>query len=111
VEWTAWGTMTVDLLALAAWLSEAGLTPVGRARAGGVGAGRAIRAVLIEGCPDPATLAAVAQGRRRRQIPRLELALTGLVRTPHRSRPAIPWAPLVALDAQRETLGGRSRGA
>ena len=34
--------------------------------------GRAILAVLLEGRTDPATMAELAQGRWRRQIPRLE---------------------------------------
>jgi hypothetical protein len=49
--------------------------------------GRAMLAAVIEGRADPATLAEWAKGRRRRKIPLVEQALTGLVRDHHRRFP------------------------
>jgi len=72
--------------------------------------GRARLRALREGRAAPATRAAWAHGRRRRQLPLLEQALTGLVRDQHRQRRARPWAPLDVLDAPLDTLSGAMPG-
>jgi transposase len=71
--------------------------------------GRAILAVLIESRTDPATMAALAKGRWRRQIARLEQALTGLVRDHHRRLLASQLAPSDVLDEPIEALSGEMR--
>jgi transposase len=66
--------------------------------------GRAILSAVVEGGTDPATLAAWAHGRMRSPMPRLEQALTGLVRDQHRRWLALPWAPIAFLDEQIDAL-------
>jgi transposase len=66
--------------------------------------GRAILAALIQGRADPAMMAELAQGRMRTKRPRLEHALTGVVREHHRQLLAMPWAPIDFLDEQMESL-------
>jgi transposase len=68
---------------------------------------RASSAALVEGQAGPATMAELAKRRRRRKIPLLEQALTGLVRDQHRPWLARPLAhrdfldePLAALSAE-----------
>jgi transposase len=68
--------------------------------------GRAILSALIEGRADPATMAELAHGRMRSKIPRLEQALTGLVRAHHRQLLALQLAHLDFLDEQLDTLRG-----
>ena len=65
---------------------------------------RALVAALVEGRADPAAMAEVATRRMRSQIPRLEQALTGLVRDHHRQLLAMPLAPIACLDAPIEAL-------
>ena len=60
--------------------------------------GRAILAALVEGRADPATMAELAHGRMRSQIPLLEQALTGLVRDHHRCMLALQLAQIDFLD-------------
>jgi hypothetical protein len=64
--------------------------------------GRAILAALVEGRADPATMAELAKRRRRRTMPLLEQALTGLVRDHHRRLLAMQWAPIDFLDEQSD---------
>jgi transposase len=66
--------------------------------------GRAILAALMAGQAAPGTMAELAQGRRRAQLPRLEQALTGLMRDHHRRLLAWPWAPSDFWDEPIETL-------
>jgi transposase len=68
------------------------------------GSGRAMLAALIAGRADPATMAALARGRRRSKIPVLEQALTGVVRDHHRLLLATQLAHIDFLDEQIETL-------
>jgi transposase len=68
--------------------------------------GRAILAAFVEGRADPATMAELAQRRRRSKIPLREQALTGLVRAHHRRLWASPWAHMDFLDEQIEALSG-----
>jgi transposase len=70
--------------------------------------GRAILAALVDGQADPATRAAWAKGRRRRKRPRLEQALTGLVRDHHRQLLTRQLAPIDFLDDQIDTLSVES---
>jgi transposase len=70
--------------------------------------GRALLAAWIEGRTAPATLAELARGRLRRQIPLLEHALTGLVRDHHRRLLTIQRAHLDFLDEQIEALSAES---
>lgn len=67
-------------------------------------------AAVVEGWADPATMAALAKGRRRRKIPLLEQALTGLMRDHHRRVLVMQWAHLDFLDAQIETLNTEIAG-
>jgi len=66
--------------------------------------GRAILAALVEGRADPGTLAELAKGHLRRQIPVLTQALTGVMRDHHRWVLAIQLAPIDFLDEQIEAL-------
>jgi Transposase len=75
------------------------------------GSGRAILAALIEGRADAVMMAELAKGRLRRKIPRLEQALTGLVREPHRRLLTIPRAHLDMLDEPIEALSEEITGA
>ena len=63
---------------------------------------RAILAALVAGRADPATRAELATRRRRSTIPRLEQALTGLVREHQRQLLALPLAPIAFLAEQSE---------
>jgi transposase len=65
--------------------------------------GRALRAAVVEGRADPATMAALAKGRMRSKSPVLEQALTGLMRDPHRRLLVLQWAHIDVLDEQIET--------
>jgi hypothetical protein len=65
---------------------------------------RAILAASVEGRADPATRAALAKRRRRSKRPRLEQALTGLVRPHHRQWLAMQLAHIDLLDEQIEAL-------
>jgi transposase len=66
--------------------------------------GRALVAALIQGRADPATMAELATGRMRTKLPRLEQALTGVVREDHRPLLARPLAHLDFLEDQMESL-------
>jgi transposase len=66
--------------------------------------GRAILGALIEGRTDPATRAELAKGRLRPKMPRLEQALTGLMRDHHRRRLALQLAHIDFLDEPIDTL-------
>jgi transposase len=66
--------------------------------------GRAILAALVEGHADPATMAELAKGRLRSQIPLLEQALTGRVRDHHRQLLTMHVAPIDFLEEQLEAL-------
>jgi len=66
--------------------------------------GRAILWALIEGRTDPATMAELAKGRLRSKRPRLEQALTGLMRDHHRRLLALQLAHIDFLDEQIDTL-------
>jgi len=68
--------------------------------------GRASWAAVVEGRADPATMAALAQRRLRRQMPLRAQALTGLVRAQPRRWVALPWAQSAFLDAPMEALRG-----
>jgi len=65
---------------------------------------RASLAALVEGRADPAAMAELAKRRLRRKRPRLEQALTGLVRDHHRQLRAMPWAHLDFLAEPIEAL-------
>jgi hypothetical protein len=65
---------------------------------------RALLAALVEGRAAPATMAALAKRRRRRKMPLLAQALTGLVRDQHRPWRARPWAHSDCLDEPSEAL-------
>lgn len=69
---------------------------------------RASLAAWVEGRADPATMAALAKRRRRRTRPRLEQALTGLVRDHHRQLLALQLAPIDCLDEPIDTLSAES---
>jgi transposase len=66
--------------------------------------GRAMLEALIAGRADPATMAALAQRRRRSKIPVLEQALTGIVHAHHRQLLAMQRAHSDVLDEQIEAL-------
>jgi hypothetical protein len=66
--------------------------------------GRAILGALIAGHADPATMAELAKGRRRK-LPLLEQALTGLMRAHYRQLLTMQLAHIDVLDEQIETLG------
>jgi transposase len=66
--------------------------------------GRSILAALIEGRAEPATMAALAQGRLRSKIPLLEQALTGMVRDHHRRLLGVQLAHIDFLNEQIDTL-------
>jgi transposase len=68
------------------------------------GSARAILAALVEGRADPATMAALAKRRLRSKIPRLEQALTGLVRAHQRQLLALPLAHSDFLDEPSEAV-------
>ena len=85
-------------------LERANITLASVATASRGVSGRAIRAALLEGRPDPATRAALATGRWRRQSPVREQALTGLVRDHHRRLLAMPGAHSDVLEAPLEAV-------
>jgi transposase len=66
--------------------------------------GRAILAALVAGHAAPATMAELAKGRLRRQIPLLEPALPGLVHDHHRPWLARHVAPIACLAEPLEVL-------
>jgi hypothetical protein len=72
------------------------------------GSGRALLAVLLEGRAALALRAAVAKGRWRSPIPRLQQALTGLGREHPRRMLASQWAPRDVLEAQSAARSGES---
>jgi transposase len=65
---------------------------------------RAIVAALVEGRADPATMAELAKRQMRRKSPRLEQALTGLVRDHPRQWLGLQLAPIDCLDEPIEAL-------
>jgi transposase len=66
--------------------------------------GRTILAALVEGQADPATMAELAKGRMRNNIPLLEQALTGLMRDHYRRLLTMPLAHIDFLDEQIDAL-------
>jgi transposase len=58
----------------------------------------------VSGRADPATMAELAKGRLRSKMPRLEQALTGLVRDHHRQLLTLQLAHIDFLDEQIDTL-------
>jgi len=68
--------------------------------------GRALLAALVAGRADPATMAALAKGRRRSQLAELAQALTGWVRDHHRRLLAIQVTHLDVLEEPSDRLGG-----
>ena len=89
-------------------LERANITLASVATASRGVSGRAIRAALLEGRPDPATRAALATGRWRRQSPVREQALTGLVRDHHRRLLAMPGAHSDVLEAPLDAVSATS---
>jgi transposase len=65
---------------------------------------RALLDAFIAGRADPATMAALAQGRLRSKLPALEQALRGVVRAHHQRLLAIQLAHIDCLDEQIEAL-------
>jgi transposase len=94
-------------------LAAANLTRAAAAAEMRGGAGRAIRAALLAGPPDPQTVAAWAKGRRRRNRAPLAHAVDGRGKPPHRLVLTAWWgqverldAPMARVDAQIQAICG-----
>jgi transposase len=66
--------------------------------------GRAILAALVTGRAAPATMAELAKGRMRTKLPRLEQALTGLMRDHHRRLLTLQLAHIDFVDEQIDAV-------
>lgn len=85
-------------------LADATLTLAGVATNVMGAAGRALLAALLDGTPDPATLAELAQGKLRQKRAQLERALTGRVSDHHRLLLTTHPAHIDFLDEESDRL-------